>query len=417
MTNTLTKNTPKNSLHELEIELLLACSRTRISSELKTKIQKLVCEAIDWQYLVGLATRHQLVSLVYHNLAAICKDSVPSEYLAMMRQMYSYNTQKNLFITRELIRIYRLFQQHQISAIPFKGMTLAMTAYNNLTFRDSCDIDLLISKENFPLATKLLLDSGYELAGYIAAVKDNLDVRYGSYLQSENNQKGYDFVHKSKDIAIDLQWSLTEKAKSRYFNLSFEQLQQNAGKVILADTELAQFAPETMVLYLCFHGSKHCWQSLKWVCDLAQFINNHPELDWQAIARQARELKLTTMLHLGLLLAHNFYQTKIPQPLAIAVKRNTRAVSLFEQVREVIFLRPFTQIEDYVFIFKITDSWLGKLQFLTGLLFTPTTKEWDAVKLPKALFPLYYLIRPYRLTKELLIKQRQFESRNSTRAN
>lgn len=408
MINTLTKNTAKNSLHELEIKLLLACSRTKISAELKTKIQSLVRQKVDWQYFIELAARHQLVSLVYHNLAEVCPDSVPSEYLAVMRQLYSRNTQKNLFVTRELIRIYRLFQQHQISVIPFKGMTLAMTAYKNLTFRDSCDIDLLISKKNFPLATELLLSLEYEKKEYTTNAKDSEVLRQSLFLQSETRQKGYNFINHKKKLAIDLQWSLTEKALSRYFNLSFEQLEQNAGDVMLADTQLAQFAPETMVLYLCFHGSKHCWQSLKWICDLAEFINNHPELDWQAIARQARELKLTTMLHLGLLLAHNFYQTEIPQPLAIAVKRNTRAFSLFEQVREIIFLRLFTQWEDYVFIFKITDSWLGKLQFLTGLLFTPTTKEWDVVKLPQALFPLYYLIRPYRLTKELLIKQRQF---------
>lgn len=408
MTNTLAKtNLNKTATYELEIELLLACSRTNITPELKEKIQDLVQEReLNWQGFIELANRHQVISLVYHNLAAICRDRVPAKYITMMRGVYVHNTQKNLFITNELIRICRLFQENNIFAIPFKGMTLAMTAYKNLTFRDSCDIDLLISKKDFPLATKLLLDSGYEMAGYIAAVENNPDLRYGSYLQSENNQKAYDFVHRTKNIAIDLQWSLTEKAKSRYFNLSFEQLKNNAGEVLLADTKLAQFAPETMVLYLCFHGSKHCWQSLKWICDLSEFINSHPQLDWQQIELQARELKLTTMLHLGLLLARNFYQTEVPEPLAIAIDKNERAYSLYKRVSQRIFIRRFTQWEDYVFIFKITDSWLGKLKFMNGLLFTPTTKERDVIELPKVLFPLYYLIRPYRLTKELLNKNK-----------
>ena len=406
MTNILTNtNINKTATRELEIELLLACSRTNITPKLKEKIQNLVRDRrLDWQGFIELASRHQVISLVYHNLAAICRDWVPAEYMAMMRGIYVHNTQKNLFITQELIRICRLFQQNNIFAIPFKGMTLAMTAYKNLTFRDSCDIDLLISKKDFPLATELLLDSGYEMAGYIAAVENNPDLRYGSYLQSENNQKGYDFVHRTKNIAIDLQWSLTEKAKSRYFNLSFEQLKNSASEILLADTKLAQFAPETMILYLCFHGSKHCWQSLKWICDLAEFINSHPQLDWQQIELQARKLKLTTMLHLGLLLARNFYQTEVPERLAIAIDKNERAYSLYKPVSQRIFVRRFTQWEDYVFLFKITDSRLGKLKFLNGLLFTPTAKERDVIELPKALFPLYYLIRPYRLTKELLTK-------------
>ena len=110
------------------------------------------------------------------------------------------------------------------------------------------------------------------------------------------------------------------------------------------------------------------------------------------------------MLHLGLLLARNFYQTEVPERLAIAIDKNERAYSLYKPVSQRIFVRRFTQWEDYLFLFKITDSRLGKLKFLNGLLFTPTAKERDVIELPKALFPLYYLIRPYRLTKELLTK-------------
>lgn len=403
MTNILsTTSRQKPSKPKLEIELLLACSRTHIAPELENKIKHLVQQNIDWQGLIQLGNRHQLTPLVYHNLAAICKDYIPTEYLTKMRQVYVYNAQKNIFITGELIKICRLFKEHHIFAIPFKGMTLAMTAYQNLSFRDSCDIDILISKQDFSAATKLLSDLGYRNTGYIAQVEDNPALRYGSFLQSESNQKGYDLINKSNGIAIDLQWSLTEKAKSYYFALDFEQLKKNAGEVSLADNLIPQFNSETMVLYLCFHGSKHCWQSLKWVCDLAEFISNHPELDWQKIVQQAKKLKLTTMLHLGIFLAHDFYQLPIPVELSSGMNHNSRAYLLFEQVRQLIFNRSFTQWEDYAFVYRITDSWLGKLRFMSALLFTPTAKEWDTIELPKSWFFLYYLIRPYRLTKDFL---------------
>lgn len=387
---------------EPEVELLLACSRTNITPELNDRINLLVKQPLDWEKLFNLGLRHQLIPLIYHNLNRICQAAVPAATLAQMRQIYVHQAQRNLFVTGELIKIHRLFKQNEIFAIPFKGMTLAMTAYQNLSFRASCDIDLLVSRADFPQATELLSKLGYEMAGYIAAVKDNPDLRYGSFLQSEDRQKGYDFINPNNKVAIDLQWSVTVKAKSNYFNLNFEQLKQNTSEVTLAGYTLPQFAPEVMVLYLCFHGSKHCWQSLKWVCDLAQFIASHPELNWQQVEQQARKLKLTTMLHLGLLLAHNLYQTSVPQPLLKKVAQNARANALYRQVRQLIFTRRFTQWEDYAFIFKITDSWQGKLQFISGLLFIPTNKEWEAVKLPKYLFPLYSAIRPYRLTKEYL---------------
>ena len=414
MTNTQLKtNLSTQKRSQPEIELLLACSRTKVSPQLAQKIKELVQQDLDWQCLFDLGCRHQLIPLLYHNLSRICKDIVPAQPLSLMQNIFAHKAQKNLFTTSELIRICRLFAQNNIFAIPFKGMTLAMTAYQNLTFRDSCDIDILISKEDFALATKLLEDSGYETIGYIAQVKDNPALRYGSFLQSEANQKGYDFYHPTKEIAIDLQWSVTVKTQSHYFDVDFEQFKQNATEVELAGDKLPQFAPEIMVIYLCFHGSKHCWQSLKWVCDLAEFIGSHQNLDWQQIEQRAKQLKAETMLHLGLLLAHNFYQTAIPESLLKTAQQNSRANSLYSQVSQLIFTRRFTQWEDYSFIFQITDSWQGKLQFLKGLLFTPTAKEWDTVQLPKSLFFLYYFIRPYRLTTEYLTAKSKLSTANS----
>ena len=406
MTNTLLKTSLSNSSRsQPEVELLLGCSRTKVAPETKSKIEELVEQEIDWQLLWSLASRHKLVPLIYHNLSAICKDAVPPKIFAQMRAVYVYRTQTNMFITAELLKIHRLFQAHDIFAIPFKGMTLAMTAYKSLAFRESCDIDLLISKQDFPLATELLEKLGYEMFGYIAEVKDNPEVRYGAFLQSENNQKGYDFYNPNNQIAIDLQWSVTEKAKSHYFKLNFEQLKQNTAEVSLAGNSLPQFASEVMVLYLCFHGSKHCWQSLKWVCDLSEFIGSHPDLDWQHLEQQAQQLNLTTMFHLGLMLAHNFYQAPIPELLLEKIAQNRQAIALFRQVRKLIFTRPFTQWEDYGFILKITDSWQGKLKFLSSLLFTPTMREWEVIQLPSSLFPLYYAIRPFLLVKQYLMGQ------------
>lgn len=380
-----------------EIELLLACSRTQLAPRLKTRIKFLVQQNIDWQHFVQLAAQHQVTSLIYHNLATTCSDAIPLNIKTYLHQQFQINAQRNLFTTSELIKIYKLFQVNNIFVIPFKGTTLATIAYKNLAFRSSCDIDLLIDKKNILLATKLLKSLGYEVTKSAATVKNNPDLRYGPFLQSEPNQKGYDFINRDKIIAIDLQWSLTTKAQHHYFSLDFEQIQKKLAEVSLAGIKLPQFAPETMLLFLCFHGSKHCWQSLKWVCDLAEFIGAHPKLDWQAIEVQAHEMKLTTMLHLSMFLVNDLYGTKIPENLSLAMSKKTRAYSLFKQVRALIFTRRFTQWEDYIFMFNITDSWLGKSKFLSSLIFTPTMKEFHFITLPKYLFPLYYVIRPYRL--------------------
>jgi hypothetical protein len=399
MTTILNKTdlkTPRKS-ERLEIELLICCTRTQITEEIQRRIEFLVQQEINWEYLIQLASRHQVTSLLYHNLNYICSEAVPSATLNYLRGCFQINTQRNLLITSELIKILKLFQDNNIYAIPFKGMTLAISAYRNLAFRQSGDLDILVEKNDLIKAKKLLDYIGYESTGYLMQIEKNNLLNQGNFLQAEINQKGYDLIHKEKKIAIDLQWSVTARYKFQYFPLRFKDLQKNPSYIAIAGKKIPQFSSENMLLYLCFHGSKHCWQSLKWICDLNEFICANPNLDWQKVETQAKETNCETMLLLGLFLVRDFFSTPLPESLSAKLKKGTKAYSLYQQVCNLIFERPFTQLEDYVFIFKITDSWRGKWQFFSSLIFLPTAKEWEFLPLPKSLFFLYYLIRPFRL--------------------
>ncbi|NJR45523.1 MAG: nucleotidyltransferase family protein [Hyellaceae cyanobacterium CSU_1_1] len=209
-------------------------------------------------------------------------------------------------------------------------------------------------------------------------------------------------MHEIKNIAIDLQWSLTEKRKSKYFPIDLYNLKNNLTYINIGGRKISQLSNEDMFLFLCFHGSKHCWQSLRWICDVAEFIQAHPNLDWQKIETQATELKSQTMLWLTLFLVSDLLATPLPNDLLLKMQTKHRAYLLAQKVYELIFSRNFTQGEDYLFIFRITDSWQGKYLFVTSLLFTPTGKEWKFFKLPNSLTFLYYFIRPFRLIKEYL---------------
>ncbi|NJO96419.1 MAG: nucleotidyltransferase family protein [Pleurocapsa sp. CRU_1_2] len=214
--------------------------------------------------------------------------------------------------------------------------------------------------------------------------------------------KGYDLIHETKNIAIDLQWSLTEKRKSKYFAIDLQSLKNNLTYITIGGRQISQFSNEHMLLFLCFHGSKHCWQSLRWICDVAEFIQAPPNLDWQKIEMQSKKLKCQTMLWLTLFLVSDLLKTPLPNDLLVKMQTKHRAYLGAQKVYKLVFSRNFTQWEDYLFIFSIADSWQGKYQFLTSLLFTPTEKEWKFLQLPNSLTFLYYFIRPFRLIKEYL---------------
>ena len=61
--------------------------------------------------------------------------------------------------------------------------------------------------------------------------------------------------------------------------------------------------PEDLLLVLCLHGSKHCWERLAWICDVAELIGANPELDWNEIMRRSAALNIEKAVMLGLDLA------------------------------------------------------------------------------------------------------------------
>jgi hypothetical protein len=404
MLTTLTKTDINSPLivSNPEIELILCCARTQVDERTQIKIKNLVDRDLNWQYIVEIAARHGLIPLLFYNLNKLDRQAIPQDIFANLEQYFKIHTRQSLILTNELLQILDLFKVNKIEAIPFKGSTLAIAAYKNLALRKFCDLDILLDKKDINPAIELLTSIGYSLPKRIEKLEENLYIKNSLFLESDTCQKGYEVIHSQKNIVIDLQWSLTEKRKSQYFPINFSDLKANATHINIGGRKVSQFATEDMFLFLCFHGSKHCWQSLRWICDAAEFIKANPNIDWEKVELKAKKLNCQTMLWLTLFLVRDLLELSLTDDLLVKMKTKHRADFLARKVYALIFTRNFTQWEDYAFVFSITDSWIGKYQFIKGLLFTPTAKEWEFLQLPQYLSFLYFFIRPYRLLKEYL---------------
>ena len=81
-----------------------------------------------------------------------------------------------------------------VTAIPFKGVTLAQAAYGDLSLRECADLDLIVEQASIPQARKVLWSQGYQLTSQ--------DGKNGS-----ESDEPYNFFQKKNGIiAVDLQW-------------------------------------------------------------------------------------------------------------------------------------------------------------------------------------------------------------------
>ncbi len=399
MTVTLAK-TPTKKLpnsNKPEIELLLCCARTQVNSKTAAQIKALVKKEINWNYLLELASAHEVIALLYHNLNTICPEAVPPVILTQLRNYFQTIAQKNLLITAELLKILNLFKINNIVAIPFKGATLAAFIYGNLAFRQFGDLDILVDERDVSKIIELLVSLGYELPEDLNISNEKPYLRYKQFLEAKEFQKKYNLIHQGEKIVIDLQWSLTENRISRFFPVDFKYFQENAKVVSLGGSEVPQFSSEDLLLYLCFHGSKHYWASLKWICDVAELIQSQPEINWEKVQQQAKKWRCDRMLYLGLLLARDLLQINFPDQLNQTIETDKMAKVLAKQVKKSLFIEQLTETGKYIFIFRSRESLLDKFHYLFNILFTPTAKEWNFLPLPQSLSFLYYFIRPLRL--------------------
>ncbi len=257
---------------KLEAELLVWCARTSMSEALQTRIRQRVMEPLDWSVLLNLAGYHGVFPLLYRNLSALCSDLVPADMLARLRQKTQAGALLNHSLAQELGIVCEAFGKQGVPVIPIKGATLALSAYGDLTLRDFSDMDLLIPKRAIEEARAILLTQGYE--------------QKAPARESDHDEGPYHvFVKKRTLFRVDLQWVMAHEHFT--FHLDRPEFWAQRMPVRLGNKMVQGLAPEDLLIVLCVHGSKHAWEQLKWVCDVAELLRSHPDLDWERIFSNA----------------------------------------------------------------------------------------------------------------------------------
>lgn len=374
-----------------EVELLLLCARTQVDSEGAARIEALLREDINWDYLLETAREHGMMPLLYWNLNATCPEAAPEDTLDQLRDRFHKNARRNVFMTGELLKLLKLFETHGISAVPFKGPFMAASIYGNVVLRQFTDLDILVREQDVLEAKDLLLSQGYRPEYKLTPQQDTV------LLQASHE---YSFVHDDNRVKVELHWKIT----SEYFSFSLdpERLWKRLKPSSLAGKEVLVFYPEDLLLILCVHSASHVWQQLEFVCSVAELIRTNEKLDWGQITGQARELGSERMLFLGLFLASDLLGAPLPDEVLQRVWADPSVKALAAQVRERLFREadnPPGILESSLFHLRARERMRDKVRYCVQLAMVPNHLDWG-LPLPASLYFLYYILRPIRLTSK-----------------
>jgi hypothetical protein len=179
-----------------------------------------------------------------------------------------------------------------------------------------------------------------------------------------------------------------------------EPLWERLREIDFEGRKILAFVPEDLFLALCFHGAEHCWERLIWVCDLAEMMRTHREMDWEGLVGRAKRLGCSRILLLGLFLARNLLEADLPEAVWNLCLAHEPLKCLAEEVEERLRSKeasPSSLFGRSRFYLKVSERRRDKFYFCLRLTSTPTVEDWQALSLPPALSFLYYLIHPLRI--------------------
>jgi hypothetical protein len=346
---------------------------------------------LNWESLVQLAEQHGVVPILYHSLSSLGSE-VPPATLAQLKLGYETNLRRTLLLARELIRILDRFDALEIDVLPYKGVALAETLYGDIALRQAGDIDLLVRASDLSRIKATLKDLGYTPHLPLSQPEER------AYLGS-----GYECAFDSllgRNL-LEVQWAL----QPRFYAVDFEMesVFRRAIQVNVAGRNMKTPSAEDLFLILALHAAKHVWGRLIWLCDIAQIVKL-PALNWNWISETATSLGIVRILQVTLVLTNRMLGAAIPAAAEKSLSADSAARALADEIAPRIGRSAQQNVESLSYfrlMMRLRERRADRIRFLRRLAFTPGPGEWKSVRLPARLFPLYRLVRLWRLATRL----------------
>jgi hypothetical protein len=259
---------------------------------------------------------------------------------------------------------------------------LAATVYGDISLREFADLDIIVPESDAKRAITLLSAWGYRYA--------------------KETEKDITLRRDELGIELDLHWGVaTGKAPIQVpAQLLWSELRtlSVAGRPVLAHSY------EMLLLIQCFHGAKHLWEKLGWLCDIAEIVRSQPGLNWSRIVEQATALGGRRALFVGLTLARDLLGAEAPSEVARLAQRDPGAVGLSGQVTGwLLSEQPIPRGEHEHFFVRLQEHPADRVRVAlqqVKAFMAPTSRDTDLFAVPKFLTWTLYPLRVVRLVRE-----------------
>jgi len=379
-----------------EIVVLISCAQAHPSETTLATAAELIDSGIDWKTLLELAMWHGVVPVVNHTLKTHFPDIVPPPILGALGAQALLYAQHNFNQLRNLVEVTALLRQAGIPSLTFKGLVQSQLAYGDIVTRWGRDIDLLVRDSHFEAARDLFVARGFERT--LTEPVEQRIMESGLW-------------HEGRTMKLDLHFGI----RPGHLSIDAERLWSHKRPVPIAGYEFDGFGAMDNILVLCINAVKERWnQSLYRYCDIHELVRDFGREDWNVLFARADSLGCRRSTDLALLITRRLLGTgslkevhslSLPAP---ALERNadalisqmffTTGTQLEPKSRTPLFR--FSDAERYAI--ALLDKRSQRITARAQRIFAPKQPDFEFVRLPQILSPMYYLLRPVRVATAIV---------------
>jgi hypothetical protein len=388
----------------LELRLVIACSWIALPKEqaAQRELIETLCQGpVDWDVLLALLERHQMIVIATNRLLKCAGDSVPSTVKPVLKERSLAAWTWSVGLARELRSLIEVFRQAGVELMPFKGAVLASRLYGDPGMREVLDIDLLVRFDDLDRAHELLKSQKYRRT---SPSNDVTPKQMGHLLRQCHH---WVYVKQNPWVPIELHWRVRRWSDAETQNLwDRSQVRDWMGVPTRQPDEVL------LLLSLCAHGSQHRYNRVKWLSDIVMLISGVDSWNWPEAIDAAKRLSLELPLAQAALLISWLYDFSVPAPLLDFAMAETSAHRFAEVALHSLMIEDLTPWSPKGELAGIRNAayWLRQsaqcawyathlrknqpLAARIGPILIGVT-DFEAFPLPDRLFWLYYPLRPF----------------------
>lgn len=384
--------------------LLFASARVTLAAADRELAFDAVHRGVHWPDLVSAAHDHGVLPLLHRHtsVGALSDLPLPQAARRMLQEHAESGARRALYLSRELIRLLRRLSDAGIDCVPLKGPVLAEMVYGSVALRRFLDLDILVDEADLSRTLVLLEQDGFRPA-----------FPHPQWIRQLTRDAEHHVALRApcSKYQVEIHFRLLSPLQHGTWKLS--QLTDMLTPHTFHGAHISTLSPEALIVYLCLHGDGHMWSRLEWVCGVSELLKSGRITDWDKVWNFAKRFRAQRAVDTGLLLAHSLLAAPIP---AAAPKRLLRHEKLPAAAADRVTARLSTgqcrkpgAVEWFRYAVGFADESGARWRIAWQFLMTPDTRDFEVLRLPRAMHGLYYVIRAANLV--LRLSRRAFARR------